>query len=102
VGSIYVFGRTISPLDAIQRIVSPPTTSLLFVENSDSSADAVFGIASIFNGLEDLRLSQGRGVLGIVFHMIRGSNCIVCWLKEFLCIGSRRRLSLFQGSGGVV
>lgn len=59
-------GRVLDQSSGIQRIVSVPTSSLLFFEcPSSSTSSARIVLASLFNGLEQMRLKYGDHYLGL-------------------------------------
>lgn len=65
-GSINVYGKCLREVDGKQKVVSPPSDSLLYFENASSSDTAEMHLESIWNGLEQMRLGNGENVLGVV------------------------------------
>lgn len=64
-GKIDILGKNLGSVDGFQRAMSLPTTALLSVSNI-SDEEAIIHVKSLFNGLENMTLSKGEHVLGIV------------------------------------
>lgn len=68
VGVIHVLGKMITPADGPQRLVSPPSTSLLFMENLAGSPLAHVCIYSLKDGMEYFMAPGGStNVFGLVW-----------------------------------
>lgn len=64
-GVVHVLGKMLDMKDGRHRIVSPPSSSMLFIENPSSLDSAELDLTSIRDGLENMRMSNGESILGL-------------------------------------